>query len=55
VPVTLDYRPFRLITPLDAACLNMLVGDMMSPVGRAEKAAEAEGLTPIDMKAYAPW
>ncbi len=32
-------------SPLTAlnSCLKMLGGDMMTPVGRAEKAAEAEG------------
>jgi hypothetical protein len=45
------HSPLAALT----SCLNMLGGDMMSPVVRAEKAAEAEGSAPIDRKACTPW
>jgi hypothetical protein len=44
------HSPLTARTP----CLNMLGGDMMSPVGRAEKAVEAESSAPLDRKASAP-
>jgi hypothetical protein len=44
------HSPLTACTP----CLNMLGGDMMSPVGRAEKAAEVESSAPLDRKASAP-
>ena len=44
------HSPLTARTP----CLNMLGGDMMSPVGRAEKAAEAESSAPLVRKASAP-
>jgi len=60
--ITINILTQRMVntswhSPLTAltSCLNMLGGDMMSPVGRAEKAAEAEGSAPLDRKASAPW
>ncbi len=62
ISITINILTQRMVntswhSPLTAltSCLNMLGGDMMSPVGRAEKAAEAEGSAPLDRKASAPW
>ena len=44
------HSPLTARTP----CLKMLGGDMNSPVGRAKKAAEAEGSASPDRKASAP-
>ena len=43
------HSPLTARTP----CLNMLGGDMMSPLGRAEKAAEPSASAPLDRKASA--
>src|SRR2546421_6411801 len=60
--ITINILTQRMVntswhSPLAAltSCLNMLGGDMMSPVGRAEKAAGAEGSAPLDRKACGPW
>ena len=60
--ITITIHTQRMIntswhSPLTAltSCLNMLGGDMMSPVGCAEKAAEPSASAPIDRKASAPW
>ena len=44
------HSPLAALT----SCLNKLGGDMMSPVVRTEKAAEAEGSAPYRQESLCP-
>jgi len=61
ISITINILTQRMVntswhSPLTAltSCLNMLGGDMMSPVGRAEKAAEPSASAPYRQESLCP-